>query len=41
LLSTADKIIDMIILISKTAVKNKELGLTFGNNFNFIVETIN
>ncbi|CDW86607.1 UNKNOWN [Stylonychia lemnae] len=37
---TIDRILDIVILISKSAVKNKELGFTFGNNFNSIFTSI-
>lgn len=31
---------DAIILISKTAIKNQEMGEGFGNKFNFIIEAL-
>lgn len=39
--STADFVIDAIILISKTAIKNKNMGFNFGNGLNFIIEALN
>jgi len=38
--SAADFTIDAIILISKTAVKNKNMGFNFGNGLNFIIEAL-
>ena len=38
--SAADLAIDAIILISKTAVKNRNMGDNFGNSVNFILEAL-
>jgi hypothetical protein len=39
--SAADLSIDAIILISKTAIKNRNLGENSGNSVNFILEALN
>ncbi len=38
--SAADLAMDAIILISKTAVKNRSMGENFGNSLNFILEAL-
>eukprot|EP00347_Sterkiella_histriomuscorum_P024565 403330673 len=37
---TASVVLDAILLISKTAVKNIDMGEQFGNRFNFIIEAL-
>lgn len=39
--STADFVLDAVILISKTAIKNKNMGFNFGNGLNFLIEALN